>query len=174
MIPRDTSASTYEIFRYEQSTKLFFCFKIRETFEIQASGSAGCTRPNFPHFAFFHASVSVLVCLVVEASLISCAFCAFTKVYFITFLFINMDWKKVSVKVSAQKKMMSIELKCEIIEKHEQGLLVTDLTRQYKRSAPTICTVLKQKELIKGVTQAKSIKRITKLQTFSMKRWKNC
>ncbi|GBO32660.1 hypothetical protein AVEN_3065-1 [Araneus ventricosus] len=57
--------------------------------------------------------------------------------------------KKVSGKVSVQNKMMSIELKREIIEKNEQGVRVADLARQYGRSTSTICTVRKQKESIK-------------------------
>ncbi|GFT02559.1 hypothetical protein NPIL_32041 [Nephila pilipes] len=52
-----------------------------------------------------------------------------------------MDRKKVCEKSSAKKKMMSIELKREIIEKHEQGFRVVDLSRQYGRSTSMICTV---------------------------------
>ncbi|GFU02620.1 HTH CENPB-type domain-containing protein [Nephila pilipes] len=59
-----------------------------------------------------------------------------------------MDRKKVCEKSSAKKKMRSIELKLEIIEKHEQGVRVVDLSRQYGRSTSMICTVLKQKESI--------------------------
>ncbi|GBN81233.1 Tigger transposable element-derived protein 1 [Araneus ventricosus] len=73
--------------------------------------------------------------------------------------------KKVSGKVSAQKKMMSIELKREIIEKNEQGVRVADLARQYGRSTSTICTVLKQKESIKGITPAKGVTIISKLRS---------
>ncbi|GBN87242.1 hypothetical protein AVEN_146761-1 [Araneus ventricosus] len=72
--------------------------------------------------------------------------------------------KKVSGKVSAQK-MMSIELKREIIEKNEQGVRVSDLVRQYRRSTSTICTVLKQKESINGTTAAKGVTIISKLQS---------
>ncbi|UYV70785.1 ISCA2 [Cordylochernes scorpioides] len=60
-----------------------------------------------------------------------------------------MDRKKVCKKSSAKKKMMSIELKREIIEKHEQGVRVVDLSRQYGRSTSMICSVLKRKESIK-------------------------
>ncbi|UYV69359.1 hypothetical protein LAZ67_6003315 [Cordylochernes scorpioides] len=52
---------------------------------------------------------------------------------FSSFIFITMDRKKVCKKSSAKKKMMSIELKREIIEKHEQGVRVVDLSRQYGR-----------------------------------------
>ncbi|GIY60998.1 hypothetical protein CDAR_381141 [Caerostris darwini] len=68
-----------------------------------------------------------------------------------SFIFITMDRKKVCKKSSAKKKMMSIELKREIIEKHEQGVRVVDLSRQYGRSASMICSVLKRKESIKRV-----------------------
>ncbi|GFS79260.1 tigger transposable element-derived protein 1 [Nephila pilipes] len=50
-----------------------------------------------------------------------------------------MDRKKVCEKSSAKKKMMSIELKREIIEKHEQGVRVVDLSRQYGSSTSMIC-----------------------------------
>ncbi|GBM74228.1 Tigger transposable element-derived protein 1 [Araneus ventricosus] len=73
--------------------------------------------------------------------------------------------KKVSGKVSAQKKMMSIELKREIIEKNEQGVRVADLARQYGRSTSTICTVLKQKESIKVIKPAKGVTIISKLRS---------
>ncbi|XP_035221359.1 tigger transposable element-derived protein 1-like [Stegodyphus dumicola] len=64
-----------------------------------------------------------------------------------------------------KKKKMCIELKREIIEKHEQGVPVIDLARMYGRSIPMICTVLKQKELIKGITPAKGITIISKLRS---------
>jgi predicted transcriptional regulator len=61
--------------------------------------------------------------------------------------------------------MTSIELKREIIEKQEQGVRVTDLARMYGRSTSMISTVLKQKELINGVTPAKGVTIIYKLRT---------
>ncbi|UYV81469.1 hypothetical protein LAZ67_20001281 [Cordylochernes scorpioides] len=76
-----------------------------------------------------------------------------------------MDLKKVCKKSSAKKKMMSIELKREIIEKHEQGVRVVDLSRQYGRSTSMICSVLKRKESIKSVTPAKGLTIISKLRT---------
>ncbi|GIY14968.1 hypothetical protein CDAR_114561 [Caerostris darwini] len=76
-----------------------------------------------------------------------------------------MDRKKVCKKSSAKKKMMSIELKREIIEKHEQGVRVIDLSRQYGRSTSMICSVLKRKESIKSVTPAKGLTIISKLRT---------
>ncbi|UYV84127.1 hypothetical protein LAZ67_X001268 [Cordylochernes scorpioides] len=76
-----------------------------------------------------------------------------------------MDRKKVCKKSSAKKKMMSIKLKREIIEKHEQGVRVVDLSRQYGRSTSMICSVLKRKESIKSVTPAKGLTIISKLRT---------
>ncbi|GIY76762.1 tigger transposable element-derived protein 1 [Caerostris darwini] len=76
-----------------------------------------------------------------------------------------MDRKKVCKKSSAKKKMMSIELKREIIEKHEQGVRVVDLSSQYGRSTSMICSVLKRKESIKSVTPAKGLTIISKLRT---------
>ncbi|GFY66165.1 tigger transposable element-derived protein 1 [Trichonephila inaurata madagascariensis] len=74
-----------------------------------------------------------------------------------------MDRKKVCKKSSAKKKMMSIELKRKIIEKHEQGVRVVDLS--YGRSTSMICSVLKRKESIKSVTPAKGLTIISKLRT---------
>nr|XP_060616130.1 tigger transposable element-derived protein 1-like isoform X1 [Anolis sagrei ordinatus]XP_060616131.1 tigger transposable element-derived protein 1-like isoform X1 [Anolis sagrei ordinatus]XP_060616133.1 tigger transposable element-derived protein 1-like isoform X1 [Anolis sagrei ordinatus]XP_060616134.1 tigger transposable element-derived protein 1-like isoform X1 [Anolis sagrei ordinatus] len=69
-------------------------------------------------------------------------------------------------KVSAKKKrMMCLDIKHEIIEKHERGVRVVDLARQYDRSTSTICSILKQKESIKAITPAKGIKIISKLRT---------
>ncbi|GIY00811.1 hypothetical protein CDAR_76231 [Caerostris darwini] len=76
-----------------------------------------------------------------------------------------MNRKKVCKKSSAKKKMMSIELKREIIEKHEQAVRVVDLSRQYVRSTSMICSVLKRKESIKSVTPAKGLTIISKLRT---------
>ncbi|UYV62949.1 hypothetical protein LAZ67_2002588 [Cordylochernes scorpioides] len=84
---------------------------------------------------------------------------------FSSFIFITMDRKKVCKKSSAKKKMMSIELKREIIEKNEQGVRVVDLSRQYGRSTSMICSVLKQKESIKSVTPSKGLTIISKLRT---------
>lgn len=75
--------------------------------------------------------------------------------------------KKVSAKNKAEKKkrMMCIELKKKIIEKYDQGVRVVDLAKQYDRSTSTICTILKQKELIKAITPAKGVKIISKQRT---------
>ncbi|XP_015417010.1 PREDICTED: tigger transposable element-derived protein 1-like [Myotis davidii] len=78
-----------------------------------------------------------------------------------------MDLKKVSAKDSAEKKkrMMCVELKKEIIEKHDQGVCVIDLAKQYERSTSTTCTILKQKESIQATTPAKGVTIISKQRT---------
>ncbi|GFT30952.1 tigger transposable element-derived protein 1 [Nephila pilipes] len=76
-----------------------------------------------------------------------------------------MSPKKASVKNNGEKrKVISLELKREIIDKHEQGERVIDLATQYDRSTSTICTILKQKDSIKAVTPAKGLKIISKLR----------
>ncbi len=52
--------------------------------------------------------------------------------------------KKASDKESGEKKkqMMLMELKCKVIEKHEQGVRVSDLAKTYDRSTLTICTIV--------------------------------
>ncbi|XP_034046538.1 tigger transposable element-derived protein 1-like [Thalassophryne amazonica] len=64
-----------------------------------------------------------------------------------------------------KKRMMSIELKREIIEKYERGVRVVDLSRQYDRRTSTICTILKQKDAIKGATLSKGTTVLPELWT---------
>ncbi|XP_066240889.1 tigger transposable element-derived protein 1-like isoform X1 [Saccopteryx leptura] len=75
--------------------------------------------------------------------------------------------KKVSVKDSGEKKkrMMSIEVKQEIIEKHERGVRVIELARLYNRNTSTICTILKQKDAIKSANPAKGTTILSQLRT---------
>ncbi|XP_008104149.1 uncharacterized protein LOC103278141 [Anolis carolinensis] len=74
----------------------------------------------------------------------------------------TMGPKKVRAK---KKRMMCLDIKHEIIKKHEQGVRVVDLARQYNRSPSMICTILKQKESIKATTPAKGITIISKLRS---------
>jgi len=75
--------------------------------------------------------------------------------------------KKVKAKEGGEKKkrMMSMEVKREIIEKHERGVRVSDLAKQYERTTSTICTILKQKDAIKSVTHAKGVTVISNRRT---------
>ena len=78
-----------------------------------------------------------------------------------------MSHKKMNANggIDRRKRMMSLEMKHEIIEKHEQGVRCVDLARQYERNTSTICTILKQKESIKAINPAKGITIISKLRT---------
>ncbi|XP_070613955.1 tigger transposable element-derived protein 1-like [Erythrolamprus reginae] len=71
-------------------------------------------------------------------------------------------------KKAAEKKkkmMISIEAKQEIINLHEKGTRVVDLARKFQRSTSTICTILKQKDILKGVKPAKGATIISELRT---------
>uniref|UniRef100_A0A0P4W6M5 HTH CENPB-type domain-containing protein n=1 Tax=Scylla olivacea TaxID=85551 RepID=A0A0P4W6M5_SCYOL len=60
---------------------------------------------------------------------------------------------------------MSIEVKQEIIEKHERCVRVLELARQYDHSISTICTILKQEHAIKSATPAKGTTILSQLRT---------
>ncbi|KAK4324160.1 hypothetical protein Pmani_005163 [Petrolisthes manimaculis] len=83
--------------------------------------------------------------------------------------------KKASAKESGEKKkkMISMEMKREIIAKPERGVRVTNLAKEYDRSTSTICTILKQKEMIKGITPAKGVKIISKLRNSVHEKMEN-
>ena len=56
-----------------------------------------------------------------------------------------MDPKKVTEKRGKEKSFLSVQTKQEIIEKHEKGMCLVDLAKEYGRNASTITTLLKQK-----------------------------
>ncbi|XP_068224154.1 putative CENPB DNA-binding domain-containing protein 1 [Palaemon carinicauda] len=58
--------------------------------------------------------------------------------------------------------MLSLDIKQEIIEKHECGVRVNELARQYGRNMLTISTILKHKGAIKAVKPPKGITIISK------------
>lgn len=70
--------------------------------------------------------------------------------------------KKVEKEGCKKKEMITVEVKKEIIEMHEQGMRVADIARFYNKSTSTICTVLKKKEEIKGLDAAKGVTRVSK------------
>ena len=82
-------------------------------------------------------------------------------------LFFIMNPKKMSAKDGSckKKRMMSLEMKHEIIEKHEQGVRGVDLSRQFKQSTSTICSILKQEESIKAIEPANGISFVSKPRT---------
>ncbi|XP_068173267.1 tigger transposable element-derived protein 2-like [Antennarius striatus] len=77
-----------------------------------------------------------------------------------------MSPKKVTEKRRKEKRkkrvVLSIETKQEIIEKHEKGMRLVDLAKEYGRNVSTISTFLKQKEAIKAVTPSKGLAIISK------------
>ena len=59
-----------------------------------------------------------------------------------------MDPKKVTEKRGKEKNFfLSLQTKQEIIEKHEKGMRLVDLSKEYGRNASTITTLLKLKEV---------------------------
>ncbi|GAB6023411.1 hypothetical protein CHUAL_014216 [Chamberlinius hualienensis] len=72
-----------------------------------------------------------------------------------------------STKVRGNKKpkkkvVMTIELKKEIVAKHENGLRVVELSKQYGKSVSTISTIIKKREAIKKANVAKGVTVLTK------------
>ncbi|XP_010623133.1 zinc finger and SCAN domain-containing protein 29 isoform X3 [Fukomys damarensis] len=65
-------------------------------------------------------------------------------------------------------KKITIELKKEIVEKHEHGIRVTDLASEYKMAKSTISTILKNKDAIKGADVAKGVTVLTKQRTQAL------
>ncbi|KAF2361996.1 DNA binding HTH domain Psq-type [Trinorchestia longiramus] len=57
---------------------------------------------------------------------------------------------------------ITVEKKKEIIAKHENGVRVSDLARQYGKAKSTICGILKQKNAIKTADVAEGVTMLTK------------
>ncbi|XP_023665526.1 histone-lysine N-methyltransferase EHMT2 isoform X7 [Paramormyrops kingsleyae] len=70
--------------------------------------------------------------------------------------------KKVEKEGGKKKEMITVEVKKEIIEKHERRMRVADIARFYNKSTSTICTILKKKEEIRGLDAAKGVTRVSK------------
>ncbi|XP_068121604.1 tigger transposable element-derived protein 1-like [Hyperolius riggenbachi] len=70
--------------------------------------------------------------------------------------------KKVEKEGIKKKVMITVEVKKEIIKKHEQGMRVADIARCYSKSTSTICTILKKKENIRRLDAAKGVTRVSK------------
>uniref|UniRef100_A0A3Q2YW47 HTH CENPB-type domain-containing protein n=1 Tax=Hippocampus comes TaxID=109280 RepID=A0A3Q2YW47_HIPCM len=67
-----------------------------------------------------------------------------------------------SVKPKKTLKKITIEQKKEIIEKHERGVRLCDLTSQDQYAKSTIATILKNKEAIQGVCVANGVSVLSK------------
>uniref|UniRef100_A0A670HNZ1 Zinc finger and SCAN domain-containing protein 23-like n=1 Tax=Podarcis muralis TaxID=64176 RepID=A0A670HNZ1_PODMU len=61
-----------------------------------------------------------------------------------------------------KKEKVTVEMKKEIIRKHDGGMRVTDLAREYGRNPSTIGTILKMREKILATDVAKGVTRIVK------------
>ncbi|XP_028575874.2 uncharacterized protein LOC114592144 isoform X1 [Podarcis muralis] len=70
-----------------------------------------------------------------------------------------------SCKAKRTINRTTIEVKKEIISKHESGARVRDLARQFGIAKSTICTILKNKKAIKGANVARGVKTLTKQRT---------
>ncbi|XP_070606465.1 tigger transposable element-derived protein 1-like [Erythrolamprus reginae] len=75
-----------------------------------------------------------------------------------------MSPKKVTARSRecSQKRMMTIDMKLEIIRKHGEGMRVIDLAKEYGRNKSTIGTILKQKEVLMASKPAKGLSIISK------------
>nr|XP_020636897.1 tigger transposable element-derived protein 1-like [Pogona vitticeps] len=60
------------------------------------------------------------------------------------------------------KEKITVEMKKEIIRKHNRGMRVTDLAREYRRNPSTIATILKMREKILATDVAKGVTRMVK------------
>ena len=69
-------------------------------------------------------------------------------------------------KVAKQgvKKMITVGVKKEIIERHERGVQVAELSKFYNKSSSKICTILKMKEEIRALDSAKGVRKVMKQQ----------
>ncbi|XP_069161518.1 tigger transposable element-derived protein 1-like [Procambarus clarkii] len=60
-----------------------------------------------------------------------------------------------------KKEAITVEVKKEIIAKHERGIRVVDLAREYGRAPSTISTILKGKDKYKTLDVAKGVSKLT-------------
>jgi len=67
-----------------------------------------------------------------------------------------------SSKVKIKNTNIMIDVKKEIIAKHENGVGVFDLATQFGMAKSTICTILKNRETIKKTDVARGVTVITK------------
>jgi len=67
-----------------------------------------------------------------------------------------------SSKVKRKNNNIMIDVKKEIIAKHENGIRVSDLATQFGMAKSTICTILKNREKIKKADVARGVTVITK------------
>nr|XP_020633897.1 tigger transposable element-derived protein 1-like isoform X5 [Pogona vitticeps] len=64
-----------------------------------------------------------------------------------------------------KKKIISIQLKKDIIRMHDRGMRVTELAAAYNMAKSTISSILKKKNILKGIDVAKGVTILTKIRT---------
>ncbi|XP_034979547.1 tigger transposable element-derived protein 1 [Zootoca vivipara] len=57
-----------------------------------------------------------------------------------------------------KRSVITVEVKKQIISKHESGVRVSELSTQFGMAKSTICSILKNKDAIKGASVAKGVK----------------
>jgi len=67
-----------------------------------------------------------------------------------------------SSKVKRKNTNIMIDVKKEIIAKHENGVRVSDLATQFRMAKSTICTILNNKETVTKADVARGVTVITK------------
>jgi hypothetical protein len=70
--------------------------------------------------------------------------------------------KRVGKESCKKKEMITVEVKKDIIGKHEQGMQVAAIARFYKKPTSTVSTVLKEKEELRWIDIAKGVMRVSK------------
>ena len=78
-----------------------------------------------------------------------------------------------SSKVKRKNTNIMIDVKKEIIAKHENGVRVSDLATQFGMAKSTICTILKNRETIKKADVARGVTVITKQKSQTIEVVKN-
>ena len=67
--------------------------------------------------------------------------------------------KKVA-KQGVKKEMITVEVKKEIMERHERGVHVAQLSKFYNKCSSTLCTILKMQEDMKALDSAKGVTKV--------------
>ena len=78
-----------------------------------------------------------------------------------------------SSKVKRKNTNIMIDVKKEIIAKHENGVRASDLAIQFRMAKSTICTILKHRETIKKADVARVVTVITKQRSQTIEDVKN-
>lgn len=67
-----------------------------------------------------------------------------------------------TIRVKKKKEPITVELKKQIIEMHEQGSRVSEISKFFNKPTSTICTILKKKEQLRDLDVAVGVTRLTK------------